>query len=522
MSTPIALAGHTANDAADDVLAFLPEAVVGVLTDQSITFFNASAEQMFGFGAGEVIGRPLDVLLPEAFREHHRALAEGFRRSSTEARLMQSRRQVFGQRRDSSVFPAEVTLVKGRREGRVVMFAIVRDVTEQYQRQAVLAASEQKYRAIIEASPEPILIADAKSARLVEANDAAARLFQCRREDLIGLHQAELHPIEMRERFRRTFREHIDVGRVTVPDGMILTASGEQVPVEISASPVMVDQGLHVVGFFRDMSQRIAHERSLQLALDAANAAVAAKKMFLANMTHELRTPLNGIIGFSELIANEFHGQLGQPRYREYAQLIHSSGQHLLEIVNDLLDLSSLDAGKLGLAEEEVDVAKVVEECRRIVERMMTEHTISFKAAVPAAFRLHADRRAFKQMVLNLLSNAVKYTGAKGSIVVTATDADGEPVISVADTGVGIAAERLARITEPFASADNIYTRRKGGTGIGLSITKALLERHGGRLEIESELGRGTVVRLIFPAAHARPNIELAAAPKPPQDGKVR
>ena len=209
MSTPPAVTGQPANDAVDDILAFLPEAVVGVLTDQTIAFFNASAEQMFGFGADEVMGRPLDVLLPEAFREHHRALADGFRRSTADARLMQSRREVFGQKRDGNLFPAEVTLVKGRRDGRPLMFAIVRDVTEQYQRRAILAASEQKYRAIIEASPEPILIADAKSARLVEANDAAARLFRCQRADLIGLHQTELHPLDMRERFRETLREHI-------------------------------------------------------------------------------------------------------------------------------------------------------------------------------------------------------------------------------------------------------------------------------------------------------------------------
>lgn len=496
--------GSAARDEVDDILALLPEAVVGVLTDQSIAFFNASAERMFGYGAGEVMGRPLDILLPEAFREHHRSLADGFRRSNAEARLMQSRREVFGQRRDGNVFPAEVTLAKGRRDGRTVMFAIIRDVTERYQREASLAASEQKYRAIIETSPEPILIADVKTARLVEANDAAARLFRCRREDLIGLHQTELHPSDSRERFRQTFREHIEAGRVTVPDAVIQTANGEPVPVEICASPVMLDQNLHLVGFFRDMSQRIAHERHLQQALDAANAAVSAKKMFLANMTHELRTPLNGIIGFSELIEREFHGPHEHPQYREYGALIHSSGQHLLEIVNDLLDLSSLDAGKLALVEEEVEVAKVVEECRRILERRMDEHAILFSATVPADFRLYADRRALKQMVLNLLSNAVKFTEAGGHIRVTAAgNASGEPVVTFSDNGAGIAPERLGNIAEPFASGDNIYTRRKGGTGIGLSITKALLERHGGRFEIESRLDQGTTARLVFPAERA-------------------
>ena len=505
MSTPTA-ASESAEpkDEAYDILAFLPEAVVGVLADQTIVFFNTSAEQMFGFGADEAIGRPLDILLPEAFREHHRGLADGFRRSATEARLMQSRREVFGQRRDGNVFPAEVTLVKGSREGRAVMFAIVRDVSEQYQREARLAASEQKYRAIIETSPEPILIAEAGSSRLVEANDAAARLFQCRREDLIGLHQAELHPTEMRERFQQTFREHIDAGRVTVPDAVIQTASGESVPVEICASPVMFGRSLHVVGFFRDMSRWIAHERSLRQALDAANTAVTAKKMFLANMTHELRTPLNGIIGFSDLIAREFHGAHHQPQYREYGELIHTSGQHLLEIVNDLLDLSSLEAGKLALAEEECEVAKIVEECRRILERAMVKHDIGFTAAIPAQFGLHADRRAVKQMVLNLLSNAVKFTGEHGQILVTAAaNENGEPVVAVSDNGIGIVPERLGGIAEPFAAGENIYSRRKGGTGIGLSITKGLLERHGGRFEIESEPGKGTTARLVFPAARA-------------------
>jgi len=492
------------SDEISGVLSVLPEAVIGVAADQTIVFFNQSAVAIFGHAAEEMLGRPLELLLPEAVRTRHRALVEGFRTAPTDALVMHDRREVSGRRADGSEFPAEVSLAKGRWQGQAVMFAILRDVSEQRQRQAALEASERKYRAIIDASPEPILIADAESGRLTEANPAAAVLFDCSRSDLIGLHQSELHPEATRARFRQTFQEHIDTGRIAVPDAVIQTASGREVPVEIYASPVEIDQRLHLVGFFRDMTERIAHADRLEEAVNDANAAVAAKRMFLANMTHELRTPLNGIIGFAELLGREIHGAHAHPSYREYADIIHQSGHHLLSIVNDLLDLSSLEVGKLALADEAVDIAAIAEECRRMLGRILADGEVRLTVRVTPGLGLLADRRALKQMLLNLLSNALKFTRRRSEVALHAAVNDkGEIEISVADSGVGIEPQRLAAIAEPFASGGNPYSRQKGGTGIGLSITKGLIERHGGRFEIESELGRGTTVRLVFPPERA-------------------
>ncbi|TDQ83837.1 PAS domain S-box-containing protein [Dongia mobilis] len=486
--------------ATDDLLAYMPEAVVGIDTDQRIVYFNPAAERAFGYALGEIAGQKLDLLIPPALRAAHRGHVTRFRDSGSHALIMHERTTISAQRRDGSEFPAEATIVHGRLRGATVFFAIIRDITEQRNREQALRASEAKYRAILECSPEAILIADAATGRLTDANVAAARLFGCSRRELIDLHQTELHPEETREKFRDTFRQHVEEGRVLVPDGLIKTADGRIVPVEITAAPVIIDNRQHLVGFFRDITHQQAHEREMRQALSAANAASEAKKTFLANMSHELRTPLNGIIGFADLIAEEIHGPHAQASYKEYGAIIRQSGRHLLEIVNDVLDLSRLDANQYRLDKEGVVVAEVAGEVRAMLKPLLEEARLSLDLEIDGDLCLHADRRALKQMLINLLSNAIKFTPSGRWIRISAArDDDRRITITVSDGGIGIRPELLATITDPFASGQEIYVKSKGGTGIGLSITRRLVELHGGEFRLESAPGSGTRAHLVFP-----------------------
>jgi signal transduction histidine kinase len=218
-------------------------------------------------------------------------------------------------------------------------------------------------------------------------------------------------------------------------------------------------------------------------------------------VSHELRTPLNAVIGFSEMLTNEMFGPIGDGRYLGYAADIRSSGLHLLSLINDILDLSKVEANSFELSEENLDVPSMVDEALHLVEVKAEAGKIRLKPdLLPNMPALYADERAFKQIILNLLSNAVKFTPPGGRISVSASVNDvGEFVFMVVDTGIGIAKEDQEKILKPFTQADSSLARRYEGTGLGLPLTKSLVELHNGRLELESTPQKGTTVCAIFP-----------------------
>ncbi|MFQ5786207.1 MAG: sensor histidine kinase, partial [Alphaproteobacteria bacterium] len=221
----------------------------------------------------------------------------------------------------------------------------------------------------------------------------------------------------------------------------------------------------------------------------------------LANMSHELRTPLNAIIGFSEMIRDGVFGPLGDPKYKEYAVDINASGAHLLEIINDILDLSKIEAGKLKIEETIVDVPRVVQGCFTLIKDRAASGGITLSQRLaPDLPALRADERKLKQILINLLSNAIKFTPAGGSVVLHAElNERGEFSIGVADTGIGIAAEDIPKVMSSFGQADGSLNRKYEGTGLGLPLTKALVELHGGTFELESKVGVGSTMTARFP-----------------------
>ncbi len=259
-----------------------------------------------------------------------------------------------------------------------------------------------------------------------------------------------------------------------------------------------------------------AHEQlKLQYAeLETANAALAFAKQraetasrmkteFLANVSHELRTPLNSIIGFSEIIDKEQHGPVGNDKYRSYVRDIHTSGLHLLGVVNDILDISKIEVGEFELQDDQVDIAETIETSLRIVNERAGRAGLSVTAELPSALPvLRGDARRVRQILLNLLSNSIKFTATGGHVAVRATlTGDGGISLQVCDTGIGIAPEDMEKAMMPFGQVDGKLDRKYEGTGLGLPLAKSLTELHGGRFTLHSTLGRGTIVRLDFPAS---------------------
>jgi len=235
---------------------------------------------------------------------------------------------------------------------------------------------------------------------------------------------------------------------------------------------------------------------------DKAEAADRLKSQFLANMSHELRTPLNAIIGFSEVMKEQMFGGLGNENYVQYAADIHGSGTHLLRLINDILDLSKVEAGAQELFEEEVDLSDVVRESMEMVRERASRASVAILAKLPEAFpKVVADHIRVKQILLNVLTNAIKFSEPNGNVDVVLEETPKGVMVRVTDDGIGIAAEDLETVLKPFGQVTDMMTRGKEGTGLGLPLCKSLMELHGGRLVLESQTGEGTMVTMIFPSS---------------------
>ncbi|MFC7377039.1 PAS domain-containing sensor histidine kinase [Brevundimonas sp. GCM10030266] len=416
-------------------------------------------------------------------------------------------------------------------DGFTSVLGVALDTTEARRAKAQAQSAEGRLRDGIESVSDAFVLFD-KSGRLILSNQAFEDAFAFEpgvvrkgayKQDLNRIAALAIKSEQAAAGGRAGAREVelVDgrwlqlVERFTSDGGSVVTAADITAIKQKEAERQRAVERLHVtIAELEDREEKLSLlARKYEVAMTRAEAANQAKSEFLANMSHELRTPLNAINGFSEIMAGELFGPLGDQKYKGYAGDILKSGQHLLSLINDILDMAKIEAGKLTLHYEAVSLKEIVGDATRLMRGKIEEAGLRLVVDAKDIPQIEADHRGLKQVVLNLISNAVKFTPEGGEIVVALSQLDDDRVqVSVTDTGIGIAPEDLARLARPFEQVEGQHSKTTQGTGLGLALTKSLIELHGGELIMESEPGRGTTVRFDLPIqrpmgqpqAHAR------------------
>jgi len=373
-------------------------------------------------------------------------------------------------------------------------------------RRLAAAEGEGKYRSIFENALDG-MFRIAPEGRILDANPAMARILGY--EDVAQLTR-EITDVGAQiyvraERRAEIMAELAESGRLAGVESLARRRDGSHIWISEHLREVRDESGalLFYEGHLEDATERKRAEAALRHAKEQADLASRSKSEFLANMSHELRTPLNAIIGFAEIMENEIFGPAGASEYVDYATDIHDSGTHLLELINDILDMSKIESGKRELNESMVDVVRVVMSCLRLVRPRADQAGIEMKTDFAANMPLiRAEERALKQVVLNLLTNAVKFTEAGGRVTVEARlEVDGRMLLAVGDSGIGIAEDEMATALAPFGQIESTLARHQQGTGLGLPLVQSLVRLHDGEFAIDSAPGEGTRVSVWLPAA---------------------
>jgi PAS domain S-box-containing protein len=485
------------------VLEACPDPIVILDQEARISDLNPAFEQATGRERVQLIGRlfPSCFIDPtSAWRAVRLVLANG----RVHDQIL-GLRHASGPVQDLSCNAALLPEQPGRPQSVVV---IGRDLTDWLAVERERTRSRRVFQMMIDATEDPIMLLD-RDCRIRACNRAAASRFRFHPAELVGVSLDDLLPAaEVVER-RRSVAETLSSGLAHKREFQWRERTDLTAIYPVAAA----EGGLEgVVIHSRDITRQKQHEQEIELARRAAEQANIAKSQFLAAMSHELRTPLNAILGFSEIIANQLFGPVGSERYAEYAADILASGQHLLELVGNILEVSRLEAGTVALDLAAVDVGHLFRDCLRLRRDRLTSQELSVQVELaPGLPYLWADERGVRQILQNLLSNAIKFTPPGGRIQLAARPAEsGGIILSVSDTGIGIPAGQLGRVTEPFERVDNRYSRATAGTGLGLALVSGLVRLHRGTVSIDSTVGLGTTVSVWFPPRPLPP-----AAPPP-------
>jgi two-component system cell cycle sensor histidine kinase PleC len=430
---------------------------------------------------------------------------------------------------------ARCELVRQRGEPGVHLIGIAVDITEQKNLVERTVAADMRLRDAIETIPEAFVLWDADN-RLVLCNSNFQELHNLPDESItVGASYESLVAAGSKPVVRnkivtggpcvpgaRTFEAQLEDGRWLhiserrTKDGGYVSVGTDITTIKTHEEKLVASEQRQIatISDLRASQQRLAElAEKYAEEKNRAEEANQAKTKFLANMSHELRTPLNAIIGFSEIMESGMFGPLGAEKYNEYCSDIRGSGQYLLEVINDILDMSKIEAGRIRLDFDDLDLDILLAESMRVVSAKAQEKQLQITSRISPDLRLRADRRAIKQIALNLLSNAVKFTPAGGRITVRGRAADDCIVLGIADSGIGIARDALTRLGRPFEQVESQLTKSHQGSGLGLAIAKSLVELHGGGMRIRSSPGKGTlvVVRLPLEPQCPLPKEEAAA-----------
>jgi len=495
------------------VLDAIRDAYVAIDEDDRITAWNSEAERLFGWTEQEALGRRLgETIVPWRHREAHRVRLQRLTQSGQGGR--EERVELTALRRDGDEFPAEYSLAPTRGGHGWAIHAFIRDITERKARERALAESETRYRLLAETVSDTIVRATPEGIRFY-VSPAVRKVLGYEPDELVGHHLFELvHPDDLAA-------VHASAPALAGGTASLVTyrarhKDGHYVWIELARRAVLdpaTGKPVELICSGRDVSRRKAAEAALAAAKEEAERANLAKTAFLANMSHEIRTPMHGILGMTDLL---LRGTL-EAEQRDRAAIIRDSAQSLLTIINDILDISKLEAGRLALESIPFDLATVVEEAVGLLEPKAHEKGVALSHRIDARlrFRLRGDPTRIRQILLNLVGNAIKFT-RRGMVNVDVA-CETRPTaaalrVEVTDTGIGIPADAIARLFAKFSQADETVGRRFGGTGLGLAISKQLVEAMGGEIGVTSHVGGGS--RFWFTLD--LPIAEEATGPGPP------
>ena len=388
------------------------------------------------------------------------------------------------------------------------MAASITEITDRMRAEDALRQSQGQFKAIADNSPSLIYLMDTES-RLLMANRAYQKFYGVTEEQTLTMSISEWlggfnaeRMLEADQKILTTGKPHELQFESELYDGKKRLMQSVKFPI-FDADNNIVGIG----GIDNDVTEQKQAEKNMIAAMHAAEVANRSKSEFVANMSHELRTPLNAIIGFSEIMADEYLGPVGSPKYLEYAKDINGSGTHLLEIINNMLDLSKVEAGKFELQEDNIDIPAALKACVTLVQGLAEKRGVVIENNAPSDLpALYADERNLKQILLNLLTNAIKFTPAEGKVTIEAwCRQDTGYIFTITDTGKGIAEEDIPMVLSPFGQVESALSRIEQGTGLGLPLTKSFVELHGGSLDLRSTVGAGTTVTVRFPATRIVP-----------------
>jgi len=414
--------------------------------------------------------------------------------------------EVLYRRRDGSCVDVEVSGSVISYGGREIICTVVRDITERKQAEAELRASEERYRLLFKNNPHPMWVYDLETLEFIAVNQAAVQHYGYTRDEFLNMTVADIRPPQELPRLLENISP-VDVGIEFAGVGQHLKKDGTIIDVEITSYTLVFDSRNAELVLAHDVTYRLQAEAEMYKAKEAAEAASLAKSQFLANMSHELRTPLNAIIGYSEILQEEAL-DLGEEDFVLDLKRIHHSGQLLLSLINDILDLSKIEAGHAELELETFDVSEVVQDIARTVEPLFLRNTNRLNVECHNNIgELYSDQIKFTQILFNLLSNAAKFTH-KGTVTLSVERIKKDEksrnseqlIIKCTDTGIGITPEQLQKLFQPFTQADASTTRKYGGTGLGLAIAQKYSQMLGGEITVSSEFGKGSTFTLMLSA----------------------
>jgi PAS domain S-box-containing protein len=379
-----------------------------------------------------------------------------------------------------------------------------------------VSAANQFLDSMIENIPNMIFVKDAKELRFVRLNRAGEELLGFSRDQLIGKNDFDFFPTEQAEHFVSLDRETLRNGRlVDIAEEMIQTKNKGERILHTKKIPILDASGApsFLLGISEDITETRKAQEAVRNAQEEAERANRAKSEFLASMSHELRTPLNAILGFSELLSDDATDQFDTATRRRFLDQIHGSGQHLLQLINDILDLSKVEAGQMELHLQSVELGSLVQEVRATIEPLARSKAIELNTESTREISLIADSAKVRQMLLNLVSNAIKFTPTGGRIDIRIRRLESWVEIAVSDSGIGIAKEDISRLFTEFQQLDVGPGRRQEGTGLGLALTRRFAELHGGQVIVESEVGKGSTFTLRLPLQSAARQKAALVAP---------